>query len=90
VTQNLLNWKLDFGVDESPILEEDIIPIPILAGAIVLAVNLGPFSNPLVLSREIIVGIYNGSIEYWDNVLITTKNPNRTLPHFPITVIRYK
>ncbi len=47
--------------------------------AVVLVINL-PGIKSLCLTRHHVVGIYNGSLQYWDDPSIQAINPNVTLP----------
>ncbi|KAK2145999.1 hypothetical protein LSH36_640g01075 [Paralvinella palmiformis] len=53
---------------------------PVLAGAVGLAYNLPGISN-LVLTREAVVGIYNGTIRKWNDPEIVKRNPDCVLPN---------
>ncbi len=48
--------------------------------------NIPGISNALVLSLDVIAGIYSGSIVYWDDSAITDLNPFISLPHHEIFV----
>ena len=51
----------------------------------VLAYNL-PFVPNLVLSRDNIVAIYNGSLRFWNDSRLVPLNPNATMPNETIKV----
>lgn len=60
---------------------------PAVVGSIVLAYNIdGIKDGELKLSRAAIAGIFNGSIEFWDDKAIMAQNKGLKLPHAPITV----
>ncbi|CAA6817760.1 MAG: Phosphate ABC transporter, periplasmic phosphate-binding protein PstS (TC 3.A.1.7.1) [uncultured Sulfurovum sp.] len=60
---------------------------PAVVGSVVLAYNIeGIKDGELKLSRAAIAGIFNGSIEFWDDKKITEQNAELKLPHKPITV----
>ena len=54
--------------------------------AVVLAYNLPGVAN-LILSRDQIVGIYNGTITRWNDSGIQALNADVTLPPQPVRVI---
>ena len=54
--------------------------------AIVLAYNIPGVKN-LVLTREQVVGIYNGSINNWNDPIFTQHNPNVDLPNATIVPV---
>ncbi len=62
------------------------LQFPEIVGAVVVAFNL-PGINDLKLSSEVLVGIFMGNIEYWDNNSIKNLNPDVNLPHKKIIVI---
>ncbi|MEM2053344.1 MAG: phosphate ABC transporter substrate-binding protein PstS [Thermoplasmata archaeon] len=60
----------------------DMLNIPILISSQYIAYNLPGLNNVhLVLSGPVIAGIYNNTIQYWDDQKIKDLNPNVTLPH---------
>jgi phosphate transport system substrate-binding protein len=83
---------VDFAGSDKPLkprilAKKRLYMFPSVVGSIVLAYNIdGVKDGELRLSRDAIAGIFNGSIEYWDNKLITEQNKNLKLPHAPITV----
>ncbi len=62
------------------------LQFPEIVGAVVVAYNVKGIGE-LKLSNEILVGIFIGDIEYWDNNSIKNLNPNANLPHEKIIVI---
>ena len=74
-----------FAGSDSPIAESyyttspDLQMYPTVATAIVPVYNL-PGIEKLVLSREALVGIFNGTITNWRDSIITTTNVGVTLP----------
>jgi len=62
------------------------LQFPEIVGAVVVAYNL-PGINELKLSREVLVDIFMGDIEYWDDEAIKQMNPDADLPHEKIKVI---
>ncbi len=94
--ETFLKGLTDIGRTDPPV-KEDIwnqflstgdrpLQFPEIVGAVVVAYNL-PGVKSLNLSRDALVGIFMGSIEYWDDPEIKESNPNATLPHEKIVVI---
>lgn len=73
-------WKKFLNTGDQP------FQFPEIVGAVVVAFNL-PGINELKLSREVLVDIFIGDIEYWDNESIKQLNPEVNLPHEKIKVI---
>lgn len=84
---------VDFGASDKPlsprlIKKYDLYMFPTVIGAIVLSYNLpGVKDGELRLSVDAVAGIFEGSIQYWDDPLISKENPSLTLPHKKIIVI---
>ena len=55
--------------------------------AVVLAFNLPGFNSRLNLTRDIIVGIYNGTIQWWNDTNIQQVNPTFYFPERLLTVV---
>ncbi|CAH1793096.1 unnamed protein product [Owenia fusiformis] len=64
----------------------DLQMLPVLAGSVVLAYNL-PGIDSLVLSREHVTGIYNGTYTMWNDGSIQSLNQEKALPSKSIIVI---
>lgn len=62
------------------------LQFPEIVGAVVISFNLKGV-NKLKLSREALVDIFIGDIEYWDDDAIKQLNPGVTLPHEKIKVV---
>ncbi len=83
---------VDFAGSDKPLKPKSLKKkklhmFPAVVGSVVLAYNIdGIKDGELKLSRSAIAGIFNGSIAYWDNKEITSKNTGLKLPHAPITV----
>jgi phosphate transport system substrate-binding protein len=87
--------------DEEYTAGGDLQMYPMLAGAVVPIYNLSlpaiptaaagaatPTPYPkLVLDRETLVGIYDGTIKNWNDPAIAKLNPDLPLPNAPITVV---
>ena len=56
--------------------------------AVVLAYNL-PTISDLVLSRDDIVAMYNGTLQFWNDSRLCELNPNVTFPNNSIKVTWY-
>jgi phosphate transport system substrate-binding protein len=84
---------VDFGATDSFMSDEDlakapapIVHIPMAIGAVVVTYNLP--KNPRVrLSRDVLAGIFLGTITRWDDAAIAGLNPGVELPSLPITVV---
>ncbi len=59
-----------------------VMNIPILISYQYITYNIPGLNGvTLNLNASMIVGIYNGSIQYWDNSVIASANPGVSLPH---------
>lgn len=59
----------------------EMLNIPIMISSQYVAYNLPGLNNVhLTLSGPVLVGIYNGSIKYWNSAQIQALNPNVNLP----------
>jgi phosphate transport system substrate-binding protein len=84
---------VDFGASDAPLKAEELnefglIQFPMIMGGVVPVVNV-PGVNPgqLKLSPEILVNIFLGKIERWDDPAIKALNPDLQLPAKKITVV---
>ena len=70
---------------------QDLQMYPMLAGAVVIIYNIENISGvpTLILDRETLVGIYDGTISHWNDSRLLALNPERAtqLPAQPITVV---
>jgi len=89
--QQLLNKQVQFAVvdiapPDSLLANYSLQILPILNGGQVLVFNWGGdiASLSFTLTRDVIVGIYNGSITTWDSPAIKNINPAVLLPSEPI------
>ncbi len=84
---------VDFGASDAPLKKEDLeasglIQFPMVMGGVVPVVNIkGVGPGQLHLSREVIAGIFLGSITRWNDPAITGINPGLDLPKRRITVV---
>ncbi len=83
---------VDFGASDAAMTDEQIakikegvVMIPETAGTIVMAYNL-PGVTELNLPREVLSGIYLGTVTKWNDPKLVEANPGVTLPDLPITV----
>jgi len=91
--KSFLDRTVDFAASDAAMKPEDMAKVaggvqlvPMTAGSIVLAYNLGDISN-LRLSREAYTGIFLGKVTKWDDTAIAKANPGVKLPHEPINVV---
>jgi phosphate transport system substrate-binding protein len=93
----LLDKTFDFCGSDAPMSDDeikkaqgansDVVEIPSVAGAVVLAYNIPGFSGDLNLSGQVIADIYLGKITKWNDAAIAGLNPGVTLPDLAITTI---
>ncbi len=91
--EQITRKTVDFGATDSFMTDEDlkkapapIVHIPITLGAVVVTYNLP--SNPSIrLSRDVLSGIFLGTITEWNDASIAALNPGVDLPKLPITVV---
>ncbi|XP_069113401.1 retinal guanylyl cyclase 2-like [Argopecten irradians] len=65
----------------------DLVLFPIMAGAVMVGYNLPGLGGRLVLTRSMIVGIFNGTYTWWNDTVFTSSNPNLNMPDEQIIVI---
>ncbi len=93
----LLDKTFDFAGSDAPMNDEelkkahaaggDVVEIPSVAGAVVLAYNLPGFSGDLNLSGPVVADIYLGKITKWNDPAISALNPDANLPATDITTV---
>jgi phosphate transport system substrate-binding protein len=93
----LLDKTFDFCGSDAPMNDEelknaqskngDVVEIPSLAGAVVLAYNLPGFNGDLNLSGSVIADIYLGKITKWNDPAIVALNSGAALPDTNITTV---
>lgn len=69
--------------------KSDLLSVPLFASPIVFAFNLPDISD-IVLSRDALVGIFNGTIATWDHPMILNMNPAIVFPANPIKIVLRK
>ena len=91
--KSFMDRTVDFAASDAAMKPEDMAKVeggvqlvPMTAGSIVLAYNVGDVSA-LRLSREAYTGIFLGKITKWNDPVIVKANPGAKLPHDPINVI---
>jgi len=90
--KSITKRMVDFAGSDKPLKPETLkkkklYMFPTVVGSVVLAYNIdGVKDGELKLSRSAIAGIFNGSIEFWDDKKIMEQNKELKLPHEPITV----
>jgi len=94
IQQVATNQSYSFGVVGEVAIYDAVamglLPFPFAAYACVFPFKLSAIGNEsLVLDEDILVGIYTGSIQYWDHPDITALNPVAALPHQRIKPIIY-
>ena len=92
--KQILAKTVVFGATDAPLKAEQLqkealVQWPMVMGAIVPVVNLeGIKPGELVLSGELLAGIYLGKIAKWNDPAIVKLNPSLKLPTDAITVVR--
>jgi phosphate transport system substrate-binding protein len=93
----LLDKTFDFAGSDAPMNDKeiakaqaaggDVVEIPSVAGAVVLAYNLPGVSGDLNLSGSVVADIFLGKITKWNDQAIAALNPNMSLPATDITTV---
>lgn len=93
----LLNKTFDFCGSDAPMDDSelkkaqaangDVVEIPCVAGAVVMAYNIPGFQGDLTLSGPVVADIYLGKITKWNDTAIAGLNPGATLPSADITTV---
>jgi len=93
----LIDKTFDFAGSDAPMNDEelakakagggDVVQVPSVVGAVVLAYNLPGVSGQLRLSGPVIADIYLGKITQWSDPAIKALNPDLQLPDTPISSI---
>ncbi|MEO7165347.1 MAG: phosphate ABC transporter substrate-binding protein PstS, partial [Bdellovibrionia bacterium] len=90
-----LEKTMDFGASDAPMTVEQlskadrpVLHIPTVVGAVVLVYNLPGISQGLKLNSNVIVDIFLGKIDNWNDKRIKEMNPQFSLPDLPIIVAR--
>src|SRR3954467_2655245 len=85
---------VDFGASDAPMTAKelaaaggDVVQIPTVAGAVVIAYNLPGLSVELKLDGATIADIYLGKITKWNDPKIAALNAGAPLPDLQITAV---
>jgi phosphate transport system substrate-binding protein len=89
----LTNKTVDFGASDAPMngkqdsaLSAPAIHIPVTAGAVVLSYNLPDVKDTLMLSPDVLAGIFLGTITKWNDAKIAAVNKGVKLPATSIVI----
>lgn len=89
----LTNKTVDFGASDAPMngkqdsaLTAPAIHIPVTAGAVVLSYNLPEVKDTLMLSPDVLAGIFLGTITKWNDARIAAINKGAKLPSTSIVI----
>lgn len=87
----ITNRTVDFGASDAPVpearlRENNLVQIPMIAGAVVMAYNVPGVTN-LRLTPDLIVSIYTGDITRWNDPRIAAHNPGVRFPNLPIAAV---
>lgn len=91
--RNIFSGVVDFAATDIPLSAEErtrdgveVIQIPMIVGSVVLAYNVPMVDRTqnVRLTGDIICGMYEGSIRYWDDPKIVAYNKDIQLPHIPV------
>lgn len=84
---------VDFGATDAPLsdvqLEEahaDLVHVPMTIGAVVVAFHVSGVAE-LRLPRDVLGGMFRGTIAKWNDARIAAENPDAALPDAPIAVV---
>jgi phosphate transport system substrate-binding protein len=85
---------VDFGASDAPMSAKelktaggDVVQIPTVAGAVVMAYNLPGVSGQIKLDGPTVGDIYMGKIRQWNDPKITAMNAGLNLPALAITAV---
>lgn len=92
--KQVIKGVIDFGGSDLAMTREEVeqandnvLLLPMTAGAVVLVYNLPDLELPLRLSRTTYTDILLGKVTRWRSPQIAADNPGVTLPDLPITVV---
>ena len=93
--RQLSEGTVDFGATDGPMNDEElsrakkgeILHIPTVIGAVVLAYNLENVTEPLQLTGDVVADIFLGRITRWDDSRIAALNPGVALPSEDVIVV---
>ncbi len=86
--KGLTDKTVDFGASDAPLsaLSGPAIHIPVTAGAVVLSYNIPGVTDTLMLTPDVLAGIFLGTITKWNDAKIVAINKNAKLPAMDILV----
>lgn len=93
--RQLSESTVDFGATDSPMSDEelsrakdgDVLHIPTVIGAVVVAYNLAGVTQQLQLGGDVISDIFLGRITKWNDSRIAAINPGVALPNEDVIVV---
>jgi phosphate transport system substrate-binding protein len=93
--RQLSEGTVDFGATDGPMSDEElsrakhgeILHIPTVIGAVVLAYNLEGIAQPLNLTGDVIADIFLGRITKWNDPRLAALNPGVSLPNDDVIVV---
>jgi len=92
--QQLIARTVDFGASDAPMTDDElararsqVLHIPTVLGAVVVAYNLPGRPAGLRLRPAVVAGIFLGRITRWNDPAITADNPGVALPAMVISVV---
>ena len=93
--RQLSEGTVDFGATDGPMSDEElaratageILHIPTVIGAVVVAYNLEGLADTLQLTGDALADIFMGRITKWNDSRIAAVNPGVTLPNQDIIVV---
>jgi phosphate transport system substrate-binding protein len=91
--RQITDRTVDFGASDAPLTPEQLnkdklLQFPAVMGGVVPVVSIpGVKAGDLRLDSDALCKIYLGEIKYWDDMKITSLNPNVNLSHSEITVV---
>ncbi|WP_027283719.1 phosphate ABC transporter substrate-binding protein PstS [Rubritepida flocculans] len=83
---------VDFGASDAPLTtaqltERNLLQFPTVMGSVVLSVNIpGVADNALRLTPELIIEIFFGRVQFWNDPRIVELNRELRLPRLPVSV----
>jgi phosphate transport system substrate-binding protein len=91
--RQITDRTVDFGASDAPLTPEQLnkdglLQFPAVMGGVVPVVSIpGVKAGQLRLDPDALCKIYLGEIKYWDDMKITSLNPEINLSHAEITVV---
>lgn len=91
--KGLTDKTVDFGASDAPLSDDQAkalsgpaIHIPVTAGAVVLSYNIPGVTDTLMLTPDVLAGIFLGTITKWNDAKIVAINKTAKLPAMDIVV----